>query len=85
MSKIGINPATYAASSGPLSNAYESKLNSQSNRTNLKKEQLIKMIDPRFLMDTIRELFRAISGQLYTHHLIARAHRNRYYLASGND
>lgn len=43
------------------------------------------MIDHRFLMDTIRELFRAISSQLYTHHLIARTHRNRLYLASGND
>lgn len=27
MSKIGINPATYAAQSGSLSNQYESKLN----------------------------------------------------------
>ena len=43
------------------------------------------MVDPRFLMDTIRDLFRALSTQLYTHHLIARTHRNRQYLASGND
>lgn len=43
------------------------------------------MVDQRFLMDTIRELFRAISGQLYTHHLIARTHRNRLYLFGGNE
>lgn len=81
MAKIGISPATFAASF--LNPKHEAK--SQSTRTNLKKDQLIKMVDSRFLMDTIRELFKAISGQLYTHHLIARTHRNRLYLFSGNE
>lgn len=43
------------------------------------------MVDSRFLMDTIKELFKAISGQLYAHHLIARTHRNRLYLFGGNE
>jgi len=79
MHKIGINPATFCATRS------ESKLSNPGSKANLKKDQLIKMVDPRFLMDTIRELFRAISSQLFAHHLIARAHRNRLYLASGND
>ena len=60
-------------------------MSAQTNRANFKKEQLIKMVDPRFVMETIREIFRAISSQLYTHHLIARSHRSRLYISSGND
>lgn len=58
MHKIGINPATYCAPSA----RNEIKLGGPGGKQNLKKDQLIKMVDPRFLMDTIRELFRAISS-----------------------
>ena len=64
LSKIGVSPANYH------------KMAATPN-INLSTDQLVRMIDPRYLSNAILDLLRQLSAQMYSHHAIFRIHKNK--------
>ena len=75
LSKIGVSPANYhkvtlAEAGNPLNAA-------QNPAINLSTDQLVRMIDQKYVSNAIQELFKQLAAQMYTHHAIFRIHKQR--------